>query len=412
MGKTHRIVRWVQRLSEIAMVGWLLLLLLLDLVMAATSGSPTLWPNVACGVVGVLAVLWRRTQRVRGFATLLALSFACSLIIGIIGVTGRPGLAETGSLLILTVGGLRWMEPIRRGALFSLASVIVLEASAGRLLEDAPSVAVGFSIFVTWSAAAGIGAYLRFQLERRKEAVHSVRRAERLELARELHDLVAHHITGIVVQAQAAKVVAEQRPDAVVPSLEAIANAGSEALTSMRRLVGVLRAEDEAARSPGSTFMDMRTMVERFSAGGPKVAFDIGQGLTDGILPPEVMTTIHRVLQESLTNVRRHAPGTGWVEADLRLTDGSDMRAWTEGMRVNGRQESRGQRGSSAITATVRLRVRNHGSAADIRVSRLGGGFGLVGMAERVEALGGRLTAGPVPPGAWEVTAEFPLRDS
>jgi signal transduction histidine kinase len=394
------------------MVGWLLLLLLLDIVMAATSGSATLWPNVACGVVGVLAVLWRRTRRVRGFAVLLALSFACSLIIGIIGVTGRPGLAETGSLLILTVGGLRWMEPIRRGALFSLASVIVLEASAGRLLEDAPSVAVGFSIFVTWSTAAGIGAYLRFQLERRKEAVHSVRRAERLELARELHDLVAHHITGIVVQAQAAKVVAEQKPEAVVPSLEAIANAGSEALTSMRRLVGVLRAEDEAARSPGSTFMDMRTMVERFSAGGPKVAFDIGQGLTDGTLPPEVMTTIHRVLQESLTNVRRHAPGTGWVEADLRLTDGSDMRAWAEGMRVNGRQEPRGQRGSSAIAATVRLRVRNHGSAADIRVSRLGGGFGLVGMAERVEALGGRLTAGPVPPGAWEVTAEFPLRDS
>jgi signal transduction histidine kinase len=412
VGKTHRIVRWVQRLSEIAMVGWLLLLLLLDIVMAATSGSATLWPNVACGVVGVLAVLWRRTHRVRGFAVLLALSFACSLIIGIIGVTGRPGLAETGSLLILTVGGLRWMEPIRRGALFSLASVIVLEASAGRLLEDAPSVAVGFSIFVTWSTAAGIGAYLRFQLERRKEAVHSVRRAERLELARELHDLVAHHITGIVVQAQAAKVVAEQKPEAVVPSLEAIANAGSEALTSMRRLVGVLRAEDEAARSPGSTFMDMRTMVERFSAGGPKVAFDIGQGLTDGTLPPEVMTTIHRVLQESLTNVRRHAPGTGWVEADLRLTDGSDMRAWAEGMRVNGRQEPRGQRGSSAIAATVRLRVRNHGSAADIRVSRLGGGFGLVGMAERVEALGGRLTAGPVPPGAWEVTAEFPLRDS
>jgi signal transduction histidine kinase len=407
----HRLVRWIQRLSEIAMVGWLLLLLLLDLLMVAKSGSATLWPNVACGVVGILAVMWRRTQRVRGFAILLALSFASSVIIGIVGVTGRPGLAETGSLLILTVGGLRWMEPIRRGALFSLASMIALEASAGRLLQNGPSVTTGFSIFVAWSTATGIGAYLRFQLERRKEAVHSVRRAERLELARELHDLVAHHITGIVVQAQAAKVVAEQKPEAVVPSLEAIANAGSEALTSMRRLVSVLRAEDEAARSPGSTFMDMRTMVERFSAGGPKVAFDIGQGITDGTLPPEVMTTIHRVLQESLTNVRRHAPGTGWIEADLRLTDGSDMRAWAEGMRVNGRQEPRGQRGP-AITGTVRLRVRNHGSTADIRLSRLGGGFGLVGMAERVEALGGRLIAGPIPPGAWEVMAEFPFRES
>ncbi|MDP9848933.1 sensor histidine kinase [Streptosporangium lutulentum] len=410
MGKTHRLVRWVQRLSEIAMIGWLLLLLLIDLL-SAVSGSEMTWLNLVCGVVGVLAVMTRRTRRVQGFAVLLVFSFTSTAIVGTVGVASTPGLAETGSLLILTVGGLHWIEPIRRGALFSLASVVALEASAGRLLSGGQSLAFGFFIFVVWSVAAGIGAYLRFQLERRKEAVHSVRRAERLELARELHDLVAHHITGIVVQAQAAKVVAEQRPEAVVPSLEAIANAGSEALTSMRRLVSVLRAEDEAARSPGSTFMDMRTMVERFSADGPKVAFDIGSGLADDTLPPEVMTTIHRVLQESLTNVRRHAPGTDWVEADLRLTDGSDMRAWAESVRVNDKQESRGQRGSPAITGTVRLRVRNHGSASDIRVSRLGGGFGLVGMAERVEALGGRLIAGPIPPGAWEVTAEFPLKD-
>jgi signal transduction histidine kinase len=412
VGKTHRLVRWVQRLSEIVMIGWLLLLLLIDIAALATGSVATTWPTLVCGVVGVLAVMRRRTQRVRGFTILLGLSLLSTVIIETAGIAGRPGLAETGSLLILTIGGLRWIEPIRRGALFSLASMIALEASAGRLSQDGTSMAAGFSIFVVWSTAAGIGAYLRFQLERRKEAVHSVRRAERLELARELHDLVAHHITGIVVQAQAAKVVAEQKPEAVVPSLESIANAGSEALTSMRRLVSVLRAEDEAARSPGSTFMDMRTMVERFSVGGPVVAFDIGQGLTDATLPPEVMTTIHRVLQESLTNVRRHAPDSDWVEANLRLTDGSDMRAWAESMRANGRQGPRGQRDSSAATGTVRLRVRNHGSMADLRVSRLGGGFGLVGMAERVEALGGRLIAGPVPPGAWEVTAEFPFRQS
>jgi signal transduction histidine kinase len=148
----------------------------------------------------------------------------------------------------------------------------------------------------------------------------------------------------------------------------------------MRRLVGVLRA-DEAARTPGTRLADMRVLVERFSAhGGPRVAFEVGQDITDDTLPPEVLTTLHRVLQESLTNVRRHAPGTGWVEADLRLVD-----------------------------RCVRLRVRNYASASDVRVSRLGGGFGLVGMAERVEALGGRLYAGPTPEGAWEVFAEFPV---
>ena len=319
-------------------------------------------------------------------------------------------MAEIGALLVLTVTGLRAIEPVRRAALFSLAAMIVLEASAGRLVETSAGMVIGFLLFVCWSFAAGIGAYLRFQQERRREAVESVRRAERVELARELHDLVAHHITGIVVQAQAAKIVAEQKPEAVVPSLEAIATAGADALTSMRRLVSVLRAQDEAARSPGSTLMDMRTMVERFSAAGPQVAFDIGQGITDGTVAPEVMTTLHRVLQESLTNVRRHAPGTGWVEADLKLTDGSDLRAWAvSGQARNGRAQGN-RRAASAATArstgdagstgnAVRLRVRNHGSASDGRISRLGGGFGLVGMAERVEALGGRLTAGPTPPG-------------
>ncbi|MEU3165854.1 histidine kinase [Streptosporangium sp. NPDC006930] len=431
MGETNRLIYWVKRLSEIALIGWLVLLLLIDVmvvsaIMSSRGGlNPAMLLSPVCGLVGVVAVARRRRWRVGGLVTLLTVSFLSSLIIGITNGDGSPGVAEIGSLLVLTVGGLRAIEPVRRAALFSLATMIVLETSSVRLnfMSEEPATASGFLLFVCWSFAAGIGAYLRFQLERRREAVDTVRRSERLELARELHDLVAHHITGIVVQAQAAKVVAEQKPEAVVPSLEAIANAGADALTSMRRLVSVLRAEDGAARSPGSTLMDMRTMVERFSAAGPQVTFDIGQGIAEGTVAPEVMTTLHRVLQESLTNVRRHAPGTDWVEADLKLTDGSDLRAWAESVRVNtgNDQDPRARRttsaptgappreGTSPIGGAVRLRVRNYGSMADVRVARLGGGFGLVGMAERVEALGGRLLAGPTPSGAWEVAAEFPL---
>ncbi|MEU8379308.1 histidine kinase [Streptosporangium sp. NPDC048865] len=426
MGETNRLVYWIKRLSEIALIGWLVLLLLVDVIVATHEPGPAMLLSPVCGVVGVVAVVRRRRWRVGGLVTLLTVSFLSSLFIGVTGGDGGPSAAEIGSLLVLTVGGLRAIEPVRRAALLSLAAMIVLEATPVRLNSAGPepAVAIGFLLFVCWSFAAGIGAYLRFQLERRREAVDTVRRSERLELARELHDLVAHHITGIVVQAQAAKVVAEQKPEAVVPSLEAIASAGADALTSMRRLVSVLRSEDEAARSPGSTLMDMRTMVERFSAAGPQVTFDIGQGIADGTVAPEVMTTLHRVLQESLTNVRRHAPGTGWVEADLKLTDGSDLRVWAENMRARTRdgQDPRGRRaayastgasagagGTSATGGAVRLRVRNYGSMADIRISRLGGGFGLVGMAERVEALGGRLLAGPTPSGAWEVMAEFPL---
>ncbi|MEU6727416.1 histidine kinase [Nonomuraea wenchangensis] len=379
MGETKRLLYWVRRLSEFAMLGWLGLMLLLDLAIAASTGGLQ-WLVPACGVAGIVAVALRRRHRADGFAVMLALSFGASMAIGGTDLAGVPGMTETGSLLILVIGVLRHVEPVRLAAALACAGLIVLMAEAvGRDYHGA-GLAFSFLLFASWSMAAGAGGYLRFQQERRAEAVHSVRRAERLELARELHDLVAHHITGIVVQAQAARTVAEASPQAVLPALDAIATAGSDALTSMRRMVTVLRAEEEAGRRPGTTLADLRMLTDRFSADGPKVAFEIGPGLDDRTLQPEVMTTLHRVLQESLTNVRKHAARAAWVEADLRRHERS-----------------------------VVLRVRNFGSASDPRVSRLGGGFGLVGMAERVEALGGRLYAGPSREGAWEVIAEFPL---
>lgn len=377
--ESKRIVYWIRRLSEIAMLGWLGMMLLLDLVLAGLTGGVQ-WLVPFCGAAGIAAVVLRRRYRIEGFSIMLALSFSTSIVIGSTELLGAPGMAETGSLLILIIGVLRHVEPVRRAAVLACVGLIVLLAEAvGRDYHNS-GLAFSFLLFAGWSTAAGVGGYLRFQQERRTEAVYSVRRAERLELARELHDLVAHYITGIVVQAQAARTVAETKPEAVAPALDAIATAGSEALTSMRRMVTVLRTEDDAARKPGVTLADLRMLTERFSAEGPKVAFEIGQGLDDRTLPPEVMTTLHRVLQESLTNIRKHASRTAWVEAGLRRFE-----------------------------RVVVLRVRNFGSGSDPKVSRLGGGFGLVGMAERVEALGGRLYAGPSAEGAWEVVAEFPL---
>lgn len=379
MGDNKRFVYWVRRLSEIAMIGWLGMLLLVDLVASFSVGTVQHLVPV-CGAIGIAAVVLRRRYRIEGFVVLMSCSLAVSLLIQATGSAGFPGMAESGALLILTIGVLRHVEPVPTAAALSLVAMAVLMAEGGMRDYKNGGLAFSFVLFFGWAIAAGVGGYLRFMQERRTEAIDSVRRAERLELARELHDLVAHHITGIVVQAQAARTVAEMKPEAVVPALDAIANAGADALTSMRRLVGVLRAQDEAARTPGTSLVDLRLLTERFSSSGPNVAFEVGQGIDDSTLPPEVMTTVHRVLQESLTNVRRHAPGTGWVEVDLRRYD-----------------------------KVVVLRVRNYGSATDPRISRLGGGFGLVGMAERVEALGGRLMAGPTAEGAWEVRAEFPL---
>ncbi|MCW2882732.1 MAG: Signal transduction histidine kinaselike protein [Sphaerisporangium sp.] len=376
---TQRFAYWVQQLSEMALVGWLGLLLLADIAVAVSMRDAQYTVPV-CGLIGIGAYLLRHRFRVQGLVLMMGMSAGVSLFTALFHWNGSPGFAEAGTLLLLTVGVLRWVTPLRFAVLLSVLPMITLELASGLRMPGNSGIAFGFLLFVAWAVAMGIGAYLRYQRERRHETVNAVRRAERLELARELHDLVAHHITGIVVQAQAARTVAVQKPEAVVPSLEAIANAGADALTSMRRLVGVLRADDDPSRSAGTTLADLRVLVETFSAGGPPVAFDIGQGVSDLTLAPEVLTTLHRVLRESLTNVRRHAPNAGWVEANLSPAD----------------------RG-------VLLRVHNYVSHSDPRVSRLGGGFGLVGMAERVNALGGDLVAGPTPQGTWEVRAWFPL---
>lgn len=379
----NRFVAFLRRLSEIALIGAFGLAVLLDMVVLVSRDfSVADLLALGCDVTGVAAVLLRHRRLVQAMTVFLAVSAAVTVVsLAFLGGpdqdSGRPGLAEMGALLLLTITALRWVKPFLAAAALAVAAVVALEAAVTRVGE----VGLGFVLFVFWSVAASIGGYLRYQQERREEAVKAVRRAERLDIARELHDLVAHHITGIVVQAQAASAVAAQRPEAVVPALEAIADAGGEALTAMRRLVSVLRSDEEAARTPGTELADLRTLVDNFAAhGGPRIAFDIGQGVSSADLPPEVLTTLHRVLQESLTNIRKHAPGSDWVEVDLAI-----------------------------VPEGVRLRVRNYGGPVTDpghkKLSRLGGGFGLVGMAERVAALGGTLTSGRTPQGAWEVCA-------
>ncbi|WP_246059908.1 sensor histidine kinase [Herbidospora galbida] len=380
----ERLSTWTQRVGEIALLGTLGLLWVFDTILTTAPQDGT--GAIVCvvgGGVGIVAVVLRKR---RTWLVALAL-IAASLVLSIV-VSGAPelravGFTEAGAFMVLTITVLRRVEPIRNAVVLAVGILVVLLSLPSLRFEGLNDYATAATQAATvvyvlgWSVGAGIGGYLRVQQERRKIGEERVRRGERLELARELHDLVAHHITGIVVQAQAARTVGETHPEAVLPALDAIAGAGSEALTSMRRLVGVLRADDHATRHVGVTLDDLRKMVGQFS---PAATFDLGPGVSSLTLAPEVLTTLHRVLTESLTNIRRHAPHAPWVE--VRLTTFGD---------------------------SVRLRVANPLSAADPRLSRLGGGFGLVGMAERVETMGGHLIAGPVAGHLWEVAAVVPL---
>jgi signal transduction histidine kinase len=199
-----------------------------------------------------------------------------------------------------------------------------------------------------------------------------------MALARELHDVVAHYVTSIVVHSQAAEAVLELNPDAARQVLPVITNSGTEALTAMRRLVGTLRGSEPAGSSAvdstSNLAEDVRALVAQ-SELPVHVEFD----LPDEV-PPEFERSVLRLVQESLTNAHKHAAEATRVDVSVSTKNGHVHVVVTD--------DGRGTRS-----------VPVGGS----------GGYGLVGMRERVELLGGRFTAGKRSAGGWEMRAELPI---
>ena len=219
------------------------------------------------------------------------------------------------------------------------------------------------------------------QLERDREArARRAVREERARIARELHDVVAHEMTVMTVQAAAAKRVLGREPDAVAEALDAIESAGHDALTEMRRLLGLLRDEEgrtEFMPQPGLDLLGgLREQMEE--AGLPVRLVTEGDPVA---LPAGVDLNAYRIVQESLTNSLRHGgPGTA---AEVRLAYEPDR---------------------LIVTVTDDGR----GAAEALASPTDGGGHGLVGMKERITLLGGDLSAGPRKGGGYQVTATIP----
>jgi signal transduction histidine kinase len=190
---------------------------------------------------------------------------------------------------------------------------------------------------------------------------------ERARIARELHDVIAHSLAVMVAQADGGRYAASADPDAAGRALAQIAESGRDALTQMRRLLGVLRAGEEGADLPG--------LVRRLAGAGLPVELRV-EG-TPRELSAEVRSCVHRVAQEALTNVLKHADAPRRVEVVLRHHD-------------------------REVELAVRDDGRGPAGAGD------GQGHGLTGMRERVALHGGTLRAGPRAGGGYEVTARLP----
>jgi signal transduction histidine kinase len=292
-----------------------------------------------------------------------------------------PGpLLGGGLILMVVVGGaaVRTLPPLRAAIIGVVGTAVIATAETagpGGLFDHRTVwAAAGATV---WSAGLAVGLYLRYLDFQQRQTLEAACRDERLELARELHDVVAHHVTGIVVQAQAARFTGGEQPGRLISALGSIETAGADTLTAIRQLVGLLRSPDEGAGvSPGPEAIS--ELVERFAARGPATELRLPDGPPPPGWPPEVVSTVYRVVQEALTNVTRHAPGA---------------RSVTVSVTHDPRQ--------------VRVEVTDDAPAA--RRVRPGGGYGLVGMGERVAALGGKVCAGPLPGAGWAVQASLPI---
>ena len=322
-------------------------------------------------VVGLSpTLLWRRTRPLAA----VAIAFGTSAVVdvGLI-ATDSPQLDMYSMIyfLLLPYSLFRWGSG--RQALAGLA-IILTAATLGFVLSwTGVADLIGGSAVLLSAFALGLA--VRSQHGARERRLEQAKSEERVMLARELHDTVAHHVSAIAIQAQAGRALAVTSPTAPVEALEVIEAEASRTLAEMRTMVRVLRNQEavEYAPQPGVADIDRLADAGRV---GPRVEVELAGDLTG--LPSAVDTALYRLAQESVTNALRHARAASRV--DVRVTGGP---------------------------ASVNLRVHDDGEATPGRGAPTGG-FGLVGLAERSALLGGTFRAGPCDGRGWAVDVTLP----
>lgn len=349
--------------------------------------------TVAFTLVELLPLLWRRTHPVAAFAAVAVASAAQAVLLDTptwgqvafpvatysVARYARPA-ASWVALAVGLCGAFAatwsWLAPLpdgqRSGAVSYVVTIAVIEIAAwalgtlGRTREAYVAALVERSERIEHEAA---------------QRVALAATEERTRIAREMHDVVAHGLSVIVVQADGGRYAAEHDPAVATRTLETVAATGREALTEMRRLLGLLRTDGATGTRPQPHLDDIAVLV----AEAQEVARTAGDGTRIEAhlpppgrpVPPGVALTAYRVVQEALSNVRKHA-GPG-VTVRIEVSVGT------------------------AVEVVVEDDGRGAASLDD------GRGLGLVGMRERVEVHDGELCAGPRPGGGFRVSARLPL---
>lgn len=332
--------------------------------------------GAAVALVALLVLPLAVRQRYPGWcAAVVGGAFAAYELLGY-----APAFATLAGFAALYSAGAH-LERGRAWVAGGAAAGCVLLAIALRL-RGSPD---GFSDFVLfflifaacWAAGAAVRAWRRGEADRERDRVAAAMSQERARIARELHDIVTHHVTAMVIQAEATQYLVGQAPDRAGTGLAAIGETGRRALADLRDLLTVLRAPEPAQSGRLPALSQLAELVERTRAAGQPVEL-IEEGTprhgSDG-----VDLAAYRVIQESLTNALKHAPGRQTV------------------IRVGHRS------GDVRIEVTTAAGPGGPGQRPARRA-----GHGLLGLSERVGLYGGQLHAGPAPDGSFRVQATIP----
>jgi signal transduction histidine kinase len=279
-----------------------------------------------------------------------------------------------------------WAPVVHAGVLFLLALrnppvVAAVAVVAGGVAVVGSAEAVFALVLFVLAAVAGGARWSHRRTRDRlaRERAQRVLLEERARIARELHDVVAHHMSLIAIQADAAPHRVAEPPEELVAAFGGIRAGALAALKELRQVLGVLRDGGPAPDGPQPGLDQLDDVVAQVRAAGLDVTATVGGDRRT--LPPSVELSAFRIVQEALSNALRHAPG------------------------------SRTTVGVAHSEAGLRVHVVN-GPAAAPPAKTAGGGHGLLGMRERVAMLGGELAAGPTPDGGYEVSVLLPVEEN
>ncbi|WP_141581145.1 sensor histidine kinase [Actinomadura sp. WMMA1423] len=424
-GQTAPLPRWIKTWRDVVGSWYFAPLTGLALTIAALAelaprvDSPI---SLAGGfaVAATLPLVWRR-ENLRAVAAVVLSAVAASLL------TGQLLLVTTSFAALYTLYALGRGLPRQSTGVLAVGSVAALGVVylATGTLDDVPWPAAIVAVL----AAIGLGDARRVvesagrteaeAAERTNETLTrltAVQREqavmrERARIARELHDVVAHSVSMIAVQAETAPYTMESLSPEARAGYTEIAKTAREALVEMRRLLSVLRAdaapEPEAANSPQPRLDRLPDLIEQHRGAGGHV--DLAVHGDPRALSTTVELSAYRIVQEALTNARRHAPGAG-VRVDLTfLPDRLAVRVQDNGASAATQVLNRPNPGPRTAGADPAGPTSADAGRTRLETSGPGGGHGLVGMRERATMLGGRFSAGPATQGGFLVEAELPV---